>query len=118
MNKKGIKIDAVIIFIIFFLQTMSFVMTLNLNSLKYISIFLLNGLVIFNCIKKGVRRNEFISYLILFIILLLSCAFQSTSISGKITSIVFYVTFLIWTLLSYKIINKRRHKNRSNWFRN
>lgn len=109
MNKKGFKIDSITIFLIFFLQTMSFVMTLNLNVLKYISIFMLNGLVIFHCIKKGIKRNEFIAYLILFIILLVSCSFQNTSFLGKISSIVFYITFLIWTLLSYKVIYKRSY---------
>lgn len=109
MKKEDLKVDSIIIFLIFFLQTMSFVMTLNLNNIKYISIFILNGLVMCHCMKKGIKRHEFIAYLVLFIILLVSCSFQNTSISGKVSSIVFYITFLIWTLLSYKIIYKRRH---------
>lgn len=109
MRIKSFKIDSIIIFLIFFLQTMSFVMTLNLNSIKYISIFILNGLVIIKCLKNGIKKNEFRIYITLFIILLISCSFQNTSFSGKLTSITFYVTFLIWTLLSYKVINERRH---------
>lgn len=55
------------------------------------------------------QKNELLIFLILLILLTGSCAFQNTSISGKITSITFYITFLIWTLLSYKFINKRVH---------
>ena len=107
MIKKNLKLELVVIWLIFFLQTMSFLMTLNLNFLKYISIFILNGLVILKCIKNGINEKDLAIFLILFIILLLSCAFQNTLISGKISSIVFYITFLTWSLLSYKIINKR-----------
>ena len=107
MIKKNLKLELVVIWLIFFLQTMSFLMTLNLNFLKYISIFILNGLVILKCIKNGINEKDLVIFLILFIILLLSCAFQNTLISGKISSIVFYITFLTWSLLSYKIINKR-----------
>lgn len=109
MKRENLKFDSIIIFIIFFLQTMSFVMTLNLNNIKYISIFMLNGLVVINCLKRGIKRREFILCLILFITLFTTCAFQNTSFSGKISSIVFYITFLIWTLLSYKVINKKKH---------
>lgn len=103
MKKSTFK--NIIIFLIFFFQTMSFVMSLNLNNIKYVSMILLNGLIIIFCIQNGIKKNELFSFFILLILLTASCTLQSTSISGKVTSIIFYITLLIWTLFSYKVID-------------
>lgn len=107
MKKSTLK--NIIIFLIFFFQTMSFVMTLNLNSIKYVSMIMLNGLIIIFCMQNLIKKNELLSFFILLILLTISCVFQSTSFYGKITSITFYFTLLMWTLMSYKVINNKAH---------
>lgn len=107
--KKNSSINKNIIFIVFFLQTISFVSAWNISWIKYVGILILNFEIIFLCIKKGVTKQEVIAFISIFTLLCISCSFQDTSFVQKIISMIFYGTLLIWTLLSYKMINKTEH---------
>lgn len=81
--KKNSSINKSIIFIVFFLQTISFVSVWNISWIKYIGIFILNFVIIFLCIKKGLTKQELIAFISIFTLLCISCSFQDTSFIQK-----------------------------------
>lgn len=82
-------------FIAFFVAVLAYDTAINLAYIKYISIGVLIFLAWFRT-KGKLQRSRMIVVIPVFLILVVSCLFQDTTFSEKLTSILFYATLVSW----------------------
>lgn len=92
-----------IFFFIFFAMVFAYDMNLNLDFLKYFAIGITIIATIINLRGKFPKRKFELMILMLFP-LIVSSLFQNTTFPQKLTSFVFYITFLVWMLFGDNIL--------------
>lgn len=93
--------------IMFFLTTISYVESLGLSSLKYVSIAYSIFIIVNSLIKKGFKKKDFKVSLILFLPLSISAIFQNLTITQLIFADFFYLSLILWSLFGYKVIKEQ-----------